>query len=54
VVVTAAGNDGNGAQTIGCPSCIESGLTVANTQTGRFFSQQIEVAGETYLSIEGS
>lgn len=54
VVVTAAGNDGNGPQTIGCPSCIESGLTVANTQTGRFFSQQIEVAGETYLSIEGS
>ncbi|MEJ2911141.1 S8 family serine peptidase [Pseudoalteromonas sp. C12FD-1] len=54
VVVTAAGNDGNGAQTIGCPGCIESGLTVANTQTGRFFSQQIEVAGETYLSIEGS
>ena len=54
VVVTAAGNDGNGAQTIGCPSCIESGLTVANTQTGRFFSQQVEVAGETYLSIEGS
>ena len=54
VVVTAAGNDGNGAQTIGCPSCIESGLTVANTQTGRFFSQSIEVAGETFMSIEGS
>ncbi|ASM48365.1 hypothetical protein PESP_a0077 [Pseudoalteromonas espejiana DSM 9414] len=54
VVVTAAGNDGNGAQTIGCPSCIESGITVANTQTGRFFSQQVEVAGETYLSLEGS
>lgn len=54
VVVTAAGNDGNGAQTIGCPGCIESGLTVANTQTGRFFSQSIEVAGETFMSIEGS
>ncbi|MCF2847771.1 S8 family serine peptidase [Pseudoalteromonas sp. ACER1] len=54
VVVTAAGNDGNGPQTIGCPGCIESGLTVANTQTGRFFSQQIEVDGESYLSIEGS
>lgn len=54
VVVTAAGNSGNGPQTIGCPSCIESGLTVANTQTGRFFSQSIEVAGESYMSIEGS
>jgi subtilisin family serine protease len=54
VVVTAAGNDGNGPQTIGCPGCIESGLTVANTQTGRFFSQTIEIAGESYLSVEGS
>ncbi|WP_199524245.1 S8 family serine peptidase [Pseudoalteromonas sp. bablab_jr011] len=54
VVVTAAGNSGNGPQTIGCPGCIESGLTVANTQTGRFFSQKIEVDGQSYLSVEGS
>ncbi|KAF7767489.1 hypothetical protein PCIT_a4382 [Pseudoalteromonas citrea] len=54
VVVTAAGNDGNGAQTIGCPSCIESGITVANTQTGRFFSQVIDIDGVSYLSSEGS
>lgn len=54
VVVTAAGNSGNAPQTIGCPSCVESGLTVANTQTGRFFSQEVTVAGESYLSIEGS
>lgn len=54
VVVTAAGNDGNAPQTIGCPSCIESGLTVANTQTGRFFSQTVEVAGESYMTTEGS
>lgn len=54
VVVTAAGNDGNGPQTIGCPGCIESGLTVANTQTGRFFSQTIEVAGQQFISTEGS
>lgn len=54
VVVTAAGNDGNGPQTIGCPSCIESGLTVANTQTGRFFSQTATIAGDTYLTREGS
>lgn len=54
VVVTAAGNDGNAPQTIGCPSCIESGLTVANTQTGRFFSQTVEVAGESYMTVEGS
>jgi subtilisin family serine protease len=54
VVVTAAGNDGPGPQTIGCPGCVESGLTVANTQTGRFFSQVLTVNGEEYLANEGS
>ena len=54
VVVTAAGNDGNAPQTIGCPSCIESGLTVANTQTGRFFSQTVDFAGQSYMTTEGS
>jgi len=54
VVVTAAGNDGPDANTIGCPGCVESGLTVANTQTGRFFAQVLTVNGEEYLTNEGS
>ncbi|MED5524728.1 MAG: S8 family serine peptidase [Pseudomonadota bacterium] len=45
VVVTAAGNDGNGASTIGCPGCVESGITVANTQTGRSFVETVSVDG---------
>ena len=54
VVVTAAGNDELALKTIGCPGCIESGLTVANTQTGRFFSQTIEVAGQSFISTEAA
>ncbi|MED5526050.1 MAG: S8 family serine peptidase [Pseudomonadota bacterium] len=55
VVVSAAGNDGNGAQTIGCPGCIESGITVANTQTGRSFVQEMNVDGIGDLQmVEGS
>lgn len=38
LMVTAAGNDGPGDTSIGCPACAESGLAVANTQTGRFFA----------------
>ena len=54
VVVTAAGNDGNGPQTIGCPACIESGITVANTTTGRFFANTLTVDGEEILALEGN
>ncbi|ROQ18900.1 S8 family serine peptidase [Gallaecimonas pentaromativorans] len=55
VVVSAAGNDGNGAQTIGCPGCVESGITVANTQTGRSFVQEMNVDGIGNLQmVEGS
>ncbi|WP_298442284.1 S8 family serine peptidase [uncultured Ferrimonas sp.] len=55
VVVSAAGNDGAGAQTIGCPGCIESGITVANTTHGRFFANEVAVGTLTgVLSIEGS
>ncbi|EKE77551.1 S8 family serine peptidase [Gallaecimonas xiamenensis] len=53
VVVTAAGNDGNSAQTIGCPACSESGITVANTQTGRVFANALTVDGNSYDSLEG-
>ena len=45
VMVTAAGNSGPVAGSIGCPSCIEEGLTVASTQHGRTFGNQVEVAG---------
>lgn len=54
VVVTAAGNDGNGAQTVGCPGCIESGITVANTTTGRYFANSFNAGGEDLLAIPSS
>ncbi|BAJ03564.1 S8 family serine peptidase [Shewanella violacea] len=54
VVVTAAGNDGNGAQTIGCPGCIESGITVANSTTGRFFANGFTAGGNELLAIEAN
>lgn len=55
VVVSSAGNDGDGAGTIGCPGCVESGITVANTQTGRFFGHFFTVDGAGRLfGIEGT
>src|SRR5690554_2831292 len=55
VVVTAAGNDGPGAQTIGCPACAESGLTVANTQTGRTFTHLAQIPGlDDITALPGS
>ncbi|RWU13068.1 GlyGly-CTERM sorting domain-containing protein [Pseudidiomarina gelatinasegens] len=46
VTVTAAGNDGRaGAETIGCPGCVEETITVASTQTGRTFGSALEVTG---------
>lgn len=55
VVVTSAGNSGPGAQTIGCPSCIESGLSIASTTTGRFFGNTVKFGSEAaMLGIAGS
>ena len=55
VVVTSAGNSGPTAQTIGCPGCIESGITVASTTTGRFFANSVTLAGGSpLLAIPGS
>jgi len=55
VVVSAAGNDGNGDKTIGCPGCIESGITVANLQTGRMFSNALSINGlGEYGSLESN
>nr|WP_181718190.1 S8 family serine peptidase [Pseudoalteromonas translucida]QID24522.1 Subtilisin-like serine protease [Pseudoalteromonas translucida TAC125] len=45
VMVTAAGNEGPGAETVGCPACIEAGITVASTQTGRSFAHVVSAAG---------
>lgn len=45
LMVTAAGNDGPAARTVGCPSCIEEGLSVASTQHGRTFATFVDAAG---------
>src|SRR5690606_18657902 len=37
VNVAAAGNDGPGATTMGCPACLDDMFAVANTETGRSF-----------------
>ncbi|WP_115717078.1 S8 family serine peptidase [Gallaecimonas mangrovi] len=55
VVVSAAGNDGNSESTIGCPGCVESGITVANTQTGRSFVETLTVDGlGDFNAVEGT
>ena len=55
VVVSAAGNDGPGAQTVGCPSCIESGISVASTTHGRFFANSVKFGTEApMLGITGA
>ncbi len=45
LTVTAAGNDGPGDRTIGCPACVEDGLTVASSQHGREISPSVSAAG---------
>ncbi|RUO49354.1 S8 family serine peptidase [Pseudidiomarina donghaiensis] len=45
VTVTSAGNSGPGPVTVGCPGCIEETITVASTQTGRVFGNELEVTG---------
>ncbi|OEY70865.1 hypothetical protein BI198_00460 [Rheinheimera salexigens] len=55
VIVTAAGNDGPGAKTVGCPACVEAGITVASTQTGRSFGHLVNASGITDVAaIPGS
>lgn len=56
VIVSAAGNDGGyGANTIGCPGCIEAGITVANTTHGRFFANGLSIGDLSDLvAIEGN
>ncbi|RUO38120.1 hypothetical protein CWE13_00245 [Aliidiomarina shirensis] len=54
VVVSAAGNDGPAERTIGCPACAESGLAVANTQTGRTFGAPLSVSGLELVASVGN
>lgn len=54
VVVTSAGNSGPGDKTIGCPACAESGLAVANTQTGRTFGAPFRASGFEVNAAIGS
>ncbi|MBY5922928.1 S8 family serine peptidase [Ferrimonas balearica] len=55
VIATSAGNSGSGPQTIGCPGCIEAGITVANTTHGRFFANELSVGSLSgILSVEGT
>lgn len=52
VIVIAAGNDGgNGNRTIGCPACVESGITVANSTTGRVFANTFTVQGDEFIVV---
>ncbi|RUO22599.1 hypothetical protein CWE08_05340 [Aliidiomarina iranensis] len=53
--VTSAGNSGPGPVTVGCPGCIEEGLTVASTETGRTFANTIEGPGlDGAVALPGS
>ncbi|GFD90834.1 hypothetical protein KUL152_30600 [Tenacibaculum sp. KUL152] len=49
VTVFAAGNDGPGDTTIGCPGCDENVLTVANTTTNRLFANEVTIEGDTTI-----
>ncbi|MED5526049.1 MAG: S8 family serine peptidase [Pseudomonadota bacterium] len=54
VVVSAAGNAGDGDNTVLCPACSEAGIAVANTQTGRFINTHtLTVAGDDYVAFTG-
>jgi subtilisin family serine protease len=49
VTVFAAGNDGPGDTTIGCPGCDDNVITVANTTTGRLFANEMTIEGDTTI-----
>jgi len=49
VTVFAAGNDGPGDTTIGCPGCSEDVITVAATTTGRLFANEVTIEGDSTI-----
>ncbi|WP_196492462.1 S8 family serine peptidase [Psychrosphaera haliotis] len=54
VVVSAAGNEGElGPKSIGCPGCIESGITVASTTTDIIAGYILEFGSNKAVSLPG-
>ncbi len=49
VTVFAAGNDGPGDTTIGCPGCSDDVITVAATTTARLFANELTIEGDTSI-----
>ena len=45
VVVFSAGNSGPAANTIGCPGCVESAITVAASSTSRIIANNVDITG---------
>ncbi len=54
LLVTAAGNDGPAEQTIGCPGCVEPGITVAAGDMGRVFENLIQYGNKSWLAVPGA
>ena len=52
VMVVAAGNDGPGPQTIGCPGCTESVITVANSRHNRRHDNLFRITGPAPVPAE--
>lgn len=53
LVVSAAGNDGPHPYTLNCPGCIETGLTVAANDHGRYFKSQVSYKSALWDSQPG-
>ncbi|MCC5854241.1 MAG: S8 family serine peptidase [Idiomarina sp.] len=54
VVVTSAGNSGPNERSIGCPGCVEAGITVAASSTGRILSNFVNYGDSAYTATPGS
>ncbi|MCO4321140.1 S8 family serine peptidase [Aliidiomarina quisquiliarum] len=54
LLVTAAGNDGPAEQTIGCPGCVEPGITVAAGDMGRVFENLVQYGNKSWLAVPGA
>jgi len=52
LVVFSAGNSGPNANTIGCPGCVESALTIAASSTERIIANNVSITGPTPVPVE--